>query len=82
MTPGMLIWSQEKRVEEFMLKHKRHGVVNEMVIQLNKHRDEVCALREVHKGDNEWWTYNYFAKYDATYDGSGMNQISFGHIHH
>jgi hypothetical protein len=21
-------------------------------------------------------------KYDATYDGSGMNQISFGHIHH
>ncbi len=82
MTPGMLIWSQEKHVEEFMLKHKRHGVVNEMVIQLNKHRDEVCALREVHKGDNEWWTYNYFAKYDATYDGSGMNQISFGHIHH
>jgi hypothetical protein len=36
-----------------MLKHKRHGVVNEMVTQLNKHRDEVCALREVHKGDNE-----------------------------
>jgi hypothetical protein len=53
-----------------------------MVTQFNKHMDEVCELKEVQKGKNEWWTYNYFAKYDATYDGSGMNQISFGHIHH
>jgi hypothetical protein len=36
-----------------MLEHKRHGVVNEMVTQLNKHRDEVYALKEVRKGKNE-----------------------------
>jgi hypothetical protein len=35
-----------------MLKHKRHGVVNEMNTQLNKHKDEMCALK-VHKGENE-----------------------------
>ncbi len=65
MTPSTFIWSQAKHVEEFMLKHKRHGVVNEMNTQLNKHKDEVCALK-VHKGENEWWTYNYFAKYDES----------------
>ncbi len=78
MTPSMLIWSQEKHVKKFMLEHKRHGIVNEVVTQLNKHRDEMCALREVHEGENEWWTYNHFAKYDRSW----MNQISFGHIHH
>lgn len=52
---SMLIWSQAKHVEEFMLEHKRHGIVNEMVIQLNKHRNEVCASREVQKGDNQLW---------------------------
>ncbi len=73
MLLGLLGWSQAKCVEDFFLKHKRHGTIDETTIKPNQHwkkqilQQNICIERRSKM--RKWMTnVQLFWWYNATYD--------------